>query len=125
MEVDLARVSHTFELSGDYAKVAKITLPADESGRLAAYKAELDEFRARISGFEHDDTSEILGAISAIAGRVAEIRADLQRVNTPRFARLRTTEVDPLREDLEFQFKVTSRRIAWLEWEFKLSGGGT
>lgn len=98
--------------------------PADESGRLNTYRAELDTFRALIVGFDHLDSSEVLGQISGIAGRVAEIRADLVRVNTPRCARLRTSEVDPLRDDLDFQFRIWSRKIALMEWEFKVSGGG-
>lgn len=98
---------------------------SDESQRIVAYKAELDQFRAWVVGFAELDPSEILGRISGIAGRVAEIRAELLRVNTPRYARLRTTEVDPLRDDLDFQFKLISRRIAVLEWEWRVSGGGT
>lgn len=96
----------------------------DETATLTAYKAELDHFRSLVAGFENDDPGDILPVISGIAGRVAEIRADLVRVNTPRCARLRTTEVDPFREDLDFQFRLWSRKIALLEWELRLAGGG-
>jgi hypothetical protein len=95
-----------------------------EGPRLAGYKHELDGFRAHVSTFPDMDPADILAVISGIAGRVAEIRADLMRVNTPRCSRLRTTEIDPLRDDLDFQFRIHSRRIALMEWEFKTSQGG-
>ena len=95
-----------------------------EGPRLAGHKRELDGFRTHISTFPDMDPADILPVISGIAGRVAEIRADLMRVNTPRCSRLRTTEVDPLREDLDFQFRVWSRKIALMEWELRMSGGG-
>jgi hypothetical protein len=69
------------------------------------------------------DPSDVLARISGIAGRLAEIRAQLYRLNTQRCTALRTREVDPLREDLDLQFRIHSRRIALLEWELKLSGG--
>lgn len=98
--------------------------PDTESVLIATYQAELDDARARISAFETYEPSEVLGTISGIAGRVAEMRANLYRLNTQRCAALRTREVDPLREDLELQFRVWSRKIALMEWEFKVSGGG-
>lgn len=88
------------------------------------YVTELDDFRARIQDFVTDDPADILSAISAISGRLAEMRARLFRGTTQRCTVLRTREVDPLREELEFQFKVWSRKIALLEWELKMSGGG-
>lgn len=90
---------------------------------IAGYLAELDDARARISHFADLDPDEVLTSISAIAGRLAEIRANLHRDDGPRAQRLRTREVDPLRDDLELHFKVWSRKIALMEWELKLSGG--
>lgn len=117
-------MSHSFELTEASVRQHPASTGLDED-RLGRYKKELDEFRARVADFPDREPGEILVTISGISGRLAEIRADLQRVNTPRCARLRTSEVDPLREDLDFQFRVHSRRIALLEWEFKLAGGAT
>jgi hypothetical protein len=91
---------------------------------IAAFQAELDDARAKVTRFGELDADEVLAMISGIAGRVAEIRAQLWRINTQSCTALRTREVDPLREDLDLQFKLTSRRIALMEWELRMSGGG-
>ena len=88
------------------------------------FMAELDGMRSRIVGFVDEDPSDVLAAISGISGRLAEMRALLQRANSQRATALRTKEVDPLREELDLQFRVWSRRIAVMEWELRMSGGG-
>lgn len=97
----------------------------NEVAMILGFQQELDEARAQVASFGELDSAEVLGMISGIAGRIGEIRAHLYRMNTQRCAALRTREVDPLREDLELQFKVWSRRIAVLEFDWKISGGGT
>jgi hypothetical protein len=94
------------------------------SGFYAEVEAELDDMRAQVRGFPDQDPSDVLMVISGVAGRLAEIRAWLYRDNSQRCTQIRTREVDPLREDLELQFKLFSRRIALMEWELKLAGGG-
>lgn len=89
-----------------------------------AFMGELDKMRAMCCGFPDDDPDDVLMKISGLVGRLAEMRVQLLRVNTPRAQGLRTKEVDPLRDDLELQFKIHSRRIAMMEWELKLAGGG-
>jgi hypothetical protein len=89
------------------------------------YMVELDGMRARIVGFVDEDPSDVLAAISGVSGRLAEMRAQLQRSNSQRASALRVKEVDPLREELDLQFRVWSRRIAVMEWELRLAGGGT
>jgi hypothetical protein len=90
---------------------------------VAGYMAELDSMRAAITDFPNRDPGDILATIAGTAGRLAEIRAQLYRNNSGRCAALRTREVDPLREDLDLQFRVWSRKIALLEWELKMSTG--
>lgn len=97
----------------------------DERALIAGYLDELDDMRARVSDFPNQDPSDVLATIAGVAGRLSEIRARLYRSNSPRCSALRTREVDPLREDLELQFRIWSRRIALMEWELKLSGGAT
>lgn len=94
------------------------------AGFYSQTEAELDDMRAQVRGFPDQDPSDVLMAISGIAGRLAEIRAWLYRDNSQRCTQIRTREVDPLREDLDLQFKLFSRRIALLEWELRMSGGG-
>jgi hypothetical protein len=94
------------------------------AGFYSQTEVELDDMRAQVRGFPDQDPSDVLMAISGIAGRLAEIRAWLYRDNSQRCTQIRTREVDPLREDLDLQFKLFSRRIALLEWELRMSGGG-
>lgn len=101
------------------------TVPDPEADLVASYQAELDDMRAQVADFPNMDIGEVLVHLAGIAGRLAEVRAQLYRRNSQRCAALRTREVDPLREDLDFQFKVHSRRLSLLEWELKLSSGGT
>lgn len=92
---------------------------------LSGIESELDSMRAEVCKFPDQDPADVLATISGIAGRLAEIRVLLYRDNSQRCSQLRLREVDPLREDLDLQFKLHSRRIALMEWELRLSGGGT
>lgn len=91
---------------------------------VGGFETELDDMRARVARFVDDDPADVLATISGLAGRLAEIRAQLYRDNSQRCSQLRTREVDPLRDDLDLQFKIHSRRIALMEWELRLAGGG-
>lgn len=97
-------------------------LAADQA-LVAACMAELDTMRAAIASFPNRDPSDILTTIAGVAGRLSEIRAQLYRSNTQRCTALRTREVDPLRDDIDLQFRIWSRKIALLEWELRMSGG--
>jgi hypothetical protein len=107
-----------------FVAVAPQTRPAaPESSLLESVRTELDWTRQQIAGFADLDADEVLAVLSAIVGRLAELRAQLQRDGSPRATALRTRELDPLRDDLDLLFKIWSRRIALMEWEARLSGG--
>src|SRR4051812_5429955 len=117
-------MGQTFELQDHLApqrrRVNGTALPAPGGSDLVTvYMAELDDMRQRIIAFATSDPADVLGDLSAISGRLAEMRAQLYRDNSQRCQALRTREVDPLREECELQFKIHSRRIALLEWELK------
>lgn len=99
--------------------------PRPANALYSTVEAELDDMRAQVRRFPDEDPADVLMAISGLSGRLAEIRAWLYRDNSQRCTQIRTREVDPLREDLELQFKIFSRRIAVMEWELKLAGGAT
>ena len=107
--------------SADFARPAR---DQQASGFYSQVETELDDMRAQVRAFPNQDPADVLMVISGIAGRLAEIRAWLYRDNSQRCTQIRTREVDPLRDDLDLQFKLHSRRIALLEWELRLSGGG-
>lgn len=110
----------------DEGRAGNGSAPPDAHDRdmVVGFMAELDAMRATITDFPKQDPSDILAGIAGIAGRLSEIRAQLYRSNSNRCTALRTREVDPLREDLDLQFRVWSRKIALLEWELKMSTGG-
>lgn len=114
-------MGQTFEVED--AAVATYRDRDAELAQLGGFRVELDEYRQAVANFPNAEPSDILVTLSGVSGRLAEIRADLWRSNTQRATALRTREVDPLRDELDFQFRITSRRIALLEWEFKISGG--
>lgn len=84
---------------------------------------ELDAMRATVCTYPDLDPADVLLSISGLAGRLAEVRVQLLRAGTQRCTALRTREVDPLREDLDLQFKLHSRRISMMEFELKMTGG--
>jgi hypothetical protein len=99
--------------------------PVRSAGICIQVEVELDTMRAEVCDFPNRDPSDVLMAISGISGRLAQIRADLYRDNSQRCSQLRIREVDPLRDDLELQYRLHSRRIALMEWELRLQGGAT
>jgi hypothetical protein len=107
--------------SKQYVQPARLQQAA---GFYSQVETELDDMRKQVRAFPDQDPSDVLMVISGIAGRLAEIRAWLYRDNSQRCTQIRTREVDPLRDDLDLQFKLHSRRIALMEWELRLSGGG-
>jgi hypothetical protein len=104
-------------------RYTKPSRPQQAAGFYTDVEAELDGMRAQVRAFPDQDPSDVLMTISGIAGRLAEIRAWLYRDNSQRCTQIRTREVDPLRDDLDLQFRLFSRRIAFLEWELKMSTG--
>jgi hypothetical protein len=115
-------MGQTFELNAP--TIDRVNGTGVESVLLATYLPELNQMRATIMSFRDMDPSDVLTEISGISGRLAEMRANLQRSNSQRCTALRTREVDPLREELDLQFRVWSRKIALMEWELRMSGGG-
>lgn len=114
-----AHMGQTFVL--EHQPVGSGTGP--EGALIGSYTPELDQMRATVIEFPNMDPADVLMAISGISGRLAEMRAQLQRNNSQRCTALRTREVDPLRDELDLQFRIHSRRIALMEWEMRLSGG--
>lgn len=113
-------MGQTFELEDHRPRLSDRA----DSELVAAYMDELDQMRSTVTNFANSDPADVLTAISGISGRLAEIRAMLQRSSSQRATALRTKEVDPLREELDLQFRVWSRKIALMEWELRMSGGG-
>lgn len=96
----------------------------DERVILQAYIAELDLYYEAVKAFANQEPDEVLQQIAAFTARLCEIRARLQRSGSAIANKLRTREVEPLMEQLDFQFRIGSRLQAIREFDFKASGGG-
>jgi hypothetical protein len=112
----------TTRVNGERKAMAVANPSNDEF--ITDYRDELTDMRSRLTGLADEDPADVLATLSGVAGRLSEIRANLYRSSSQRAQTLRVQEVDPLRDDLELQFKIHSRRIALLEWELRMSGGG-
>lgn len=98
---------------------------ADERVTLQAYLAELDLYYVAVKKFADQEPDEVLQQVAAFSARLCEMRARLQRSGSVKANQMRTREVDPLVEQLDFQFKIASRLLSMREFEFRASGGGT
>lgn len=82
-------------------------------------RGELDTYYEQIKGFRDQEPDSVLVIISGISARLTGMRADLQRQGSASANSLRTKEVDPLIDALDFQFKIHSRLLSvrQLDWE--------
>ncbi len=96
----------------------------NERSVLQAYLAELDMYYEAVKGFADEEPDLVLNQIAAFSARLTEIRARLNRSDSAKANQLRIKEIDPLMTQLDFQFRLASRRISSREFEFRLSGGG-
>lgn len=94
-------------------------------GWLDRLRMEFDGYYARLRQFESLEPDQVMLEVSAVAARLTEVRAQLLRDHGQRATRLRLDEVDPLLEQLDFQFKIHSRLQSVRDLDFRLSGGQT
>lgn len=106
------------------APVTETRLETDARQWMDAIRSELDAYYGLVKEWATSEPDIVLQEISAISARLTEVRAQLNRDNGQRANRLRISEIDPLIEQLEFQFKVHSRIQAVREMDFRMSGGG-
>ena len=86
-------------------------------------RSEIDKYLTMMQDWADGEPDEILRQISSIAARLTEIRVQLMRDSGQRAQRLRLNEIDPILSQIEFQFKVTSRRHAVREMDWQLARG--
>lgn len=94
-----------------------------ERAWLTKIREELDDYYGSMEKFFENDPADNMAQISSIGARLSHIRALLQRSGSQPATSLRTKEVDPLIEALEFQFKIHSRVVSLAELEYKMAGG--
>lgn len=106
---------------------AVLTAPTNghdaERTAMQRFRLELDAYYDDILQYSGMEPDQVLISISGISARLLGIRADLQRSGTARATKFRTSEVDPLLEHLEMQFRIHSRLLSARELDFKMAGG--
>lgn len=103
-----------------YQELAPTTNGVDRYDQL---QEEIDEYYSQLTDLHSLPPTEVFQRLSSMAARVAEIRNFLVRQEARRPTALRTKCVDPLLEQIEFQFRLHSRIHSVRDMEFRLSGG--
>lgn len=96
---------------------------AEPAAFLDKLRAELDSYYSIVVQYAEMEPDQVLISVSGISGRLMEIRAHLHRSGSARAQKLRTTEIEPLLQHLDSQFRIHSRLLSARELDFRLSGG--
>lgn len=88
------------------------------------FRNELDGYYQMVASFAAVEPDQVLLMISSIGARLIYIRAQLQRSNSQRATRFRTTEIDPMLDHLDMQMRVHSRLISMRTLDWEMSGKG-
>jgi hypothetical protein len=97
----------------------------DDRQWVLVLRQELDEYYEMIKLFHASEPDQVLLQVSGISARLTEMRAILMRNGGQRANKFRTSEVDPLLDQLKLQAQLHSRLIAVRDLDFRLSGGQT
>jgi uncharacterized small protein (DUF1192 family) len=90
---------------------------------LLRVRAELDQYHAEILNYAQMEPDQVMISVSGISARLTGIRAEISRTGTQWANRLRTSEIDPLLAQLDFQFRVHSRLLSVRELDQRMAGG--
>lgn len=89
---------------------------------------ELDGIAAAIRSFHGKRAEQVFEECSAYSARLSELYVLLHRMENSPFARefyrVRTQQVEIFRNELEFQFKLASRRVEIDRQQITIGGGG-
>lgn len=93
------------------------------SNQVAKWRAELDEYLDLMQDWSTSDPGLVMEQISSMGARLIQIRCDVVRSESRLYQAFRTKELDPVLAQVDFQFKVHSRRLSSLAMDFELSRG--
>lgn len=87
--------------------------------KIAKWRDELDIYLDKMQDWSSSDPGLVMEEISSIAARLVQIRCDIVRSESRAMQGFRTKEIDPVISQVEFQFKIHSRRLSsmTLEWD--------
>lgn len=99
----------------------------DGLGSRADVEAELDGIGQALRRFSTLPADEVMEECSAYSARLTELYVLLHRVESTGtgagYSRVRTQQVDIYRSEIEFQFKIASRKVEIMRQDIALVGG--
>lgn len=93
---------------------------ADE---VAKWEAELDEYLGMMLDFSNTDPTTVMEQISSMAARLIQIRCEVVRSENRAKQAFRTKQLDPVLDQIDLQFKIHSRRLSSLTFDWETSKG--
>lgn len=91
--------------------------------RIEAWRQEMDIYLDKMQDWATSDPGLVMEEISSIAARLIQIRCDVVRSESRSLQGFRTKELDPVLAQVEFQFKIHSRRLSSMSLDWDVSKG--
>lgn len=91
--------------------------------QLAQWRKEVDDYLTMMQRFSTTDPGTVMEQISGMGARLIQIRCDVVRNESRLLNAFRTKELDPVLAQVEFQFKIHSRRLSSMTLDFDISRG--
>lgn len=98
-------------------------VPSERPDLLETVSEELLEYHRTNQKFSQMEPEEVLSLISSITARLTYLRACLMQSGNQRATKLRTTNLDPLLQNLDLQFKIASRQLTSRQFEYEITRG--
>lgn len=107
----------------DSSETPSNVVPTERLDLLETVSAELLEYHKTNQKFSQMEPEEVLSLISSITARLTYLRACLMQSGNQRATKLRTTNLDPLLQNLDLQFKIASRQMTVRQFEYEITRG--
>lgn len=81
-------------------------------------------FLSKMQAWPTSEPDVVMREISAAAARLIEIRCQVVRSENRQYQSFRTKQLDPLLDQLKFQFNVHSRLVSTISLDWDMAKGG-
>ena len=92
-------------------------------GGVPGFREELDNYLSMMQEWSYTDPDIVMKQISSIAARLIQIRCEIIRTESRANQSFRTKELDPVLDQLGFQFKIHSRRLSSMQLDWDVAKG--
>lgn len=100
-----------------------VTSHSQMGNHVNQWRDEIDGYLTQMQAWSMTDPATVMQQISSIGARLIEIRTQVVRSESRLLQGFRTKELDPLLNQVEFQFKIHSRRLSSMTLDWQISGG--